>query len=68
MGVIWEPYSTPPTNRTLAEDGNEGGNDVVGKIVVMRTQSRDGVVQSWNDWRLAGREFFVKTMREVYGE
>lgn len=72
-GVKWEPYYSPWKNGNATygvngEMGMKGGNDIVGKIVVMRTEDRGRVVQSWNDWRLAGREFFVKTMGEVYGE
>ena len=67
-GVTWESYYVPSNNTLSSSDGNRGGEDIVGKIVVMRTKSRGGVVQDWNDWRLAGREFLVQTMREVYGE
>ncbi|RDW75951.1 hypothetical protein BP5796_06772 [Coleophoma crateriformis] len=63
--VTWEPYYVPVTNETVKAKAD---NDVVGKIMVMRTEERGGCTMGKNDWRLAGREFFVKKYREVYGE
>lgn len=62
--VTWEPYYVP-TNSTVKKMNDD---DVVGKILIMRTESRGGCVAGYNDWRLAGREFFVQKYRQAYGE
>lgn len=60
--VIWEKYAAE--NRTVVVNGTVEA----GKILILRTGSRGGCVAGLNNWRLEGREFFVKTMQEVYGE
>ncbi|KAL3418563.1 carboxylesterase family protein [Phlyctema vagabunda] len=60
--VTWEPYFIP-SNSTRKTD-----EDIVGNVLVMRTQNQGGCVSAKNDWRLAGREYFVKKYHEVYGE
>ncbi|KAI9737703.1 MAG: hypothetical protein M1818_005707 [Claussenomyces sp. TS43310] len=60
--VEWEPYYVPKTPGVNVYDG-----DIVGKILVIRTEGRGGCVGDSNDWRLAGREFLVQKMHEIYG-
>lgn len=61
--MVWEMYAA-------AGNGNVNGNGTVevGNVLVLRTESRGGCVAGLNDWRLEGRSFFVRTMKEVYGE
>lgn len=62
--VKWEKYATPNGGNGTVMNGTVE----VGSVLIMRTASRGGCVTGLNDWRLAGRKFFVKTMKEVYGE
>jgi carboxylesterase type B len=63
-GGLWEPYFLPAT--VPAADRDDGS--VVGKVLVIRTDSRGSSILESNNWRLAGRSFIVKKMQQVYGE